>query len=70
MAVRNIIAVDLGATSGRVMLAVWDGAAQQISLREVHRFANGFVKQIVGTWTASSRKSLPASVNWIATAQF
>ncbi|OIV47140.1 rhamnulokinase [Sodalis sp. TME1] len=45
MAMRNIIAVDLGATSGRVMLATWDGAAQQISLREVHRFANGFVKQ-------------------------
>lgn len=45
MAMRNIIAVDLGATSGRVMLATWDGAAQQISLRKVHRFANGFVKQ-------------------------
>lgn len=45
MAVRNVIAVDLGATSGRIMLAVWDDVAKQISLKEVHRFANGFVQQ-------------------------
>lgn len=45
MAVRNVIAVDLGATSGRAMLAVWDNVAQQISLKEIHRFANGFVQQ-------------------------
>ena len=35
---RNIAAVDLGAASGRVMLARFDG--QKLSLEEVHRFAN------------------------------
>lgn len=40
MSKRNIVAIDLGASSGRVMLAQWDGALQQIVLREVRRFAN------------------------------
>lgn len=40
MSKRNIVAVDLGASSGRVMLAQWDAAARHLSLREVHRFAN------------------------------
>lgn len=35
---RGYLAVDLGAESGRVMLAVLGGGA--ISLREIHRFAN------------------------------
>ena len=34
----NIIAIDLGATSGRVMDAAFDGA--QLQLREAHRFPN------------------------------
>jgi len=33
-------AVDLGATSGRVILGSWSGG--QLSLQEVHRFPNGF----------------------------
>ena len=40
MSKRNIVAVDLGASSGRVMLAEWCAASQHISLREVRRFAN------------------------------
>ncbi len=38
MVTRNIAAVDLGAESGRVMLARFDG--RQLSLEEVHRFPN------------------------------
>ncbi len=38
MTTRNIAAVDLGAGSGRVLLIRFDG--QQLSLEEVHRFAN------------------------------
>lgn len=34
----NFLAVDLGASSGRVMLGGWDGA--RFALRELHRFAN------------------------------
>lgn len=38
MTTRNVAAVDLGAESGRVMLARFDGAS--ISLEEAHRFPN------------------------------
>jgi rhamnulokinase len=38
MATRNVAAVDLGAESGRVILARFDG--RQVTLEEVHRFAN------------------------------
>jgi len=37
---RNIVAIDLGASSGRVMLARWDAAQRQLALREVRRFEN------------------------------
>ncbi len=43
MAVRNIVAIDLGASSGRVMLATWHTDRQAITLEEIHRFTNGFV---------------------------
>src|SRR5207247_10952522 len=38
VATRNVAAVDLGASSGRVLLARFDG--RQVSLEEVHRFPN------------------------------
>ena len=38
MATRNVAAVDLGAESGRVILARFDG--QHLSLEEMHRFPN------------------------------
>lgn len=38
MATRNLAAIDLGAESGRVMLARFDG--RQLSLEEAHRFPN------------------------------
>lgn len=38
MATRNVAAVDLGAESGRVILARFDG--REVTLEEVHRFAN------------------------------
>ena len=41
----NFLAIDMGASSGRVMLGQWDG--QQFDLRELHRFPNGPV-QVMG----------------------
>ncbi|MCK3657752.1 rhamnulokinase [Pasteurellaceae bacterium Pebbles2] len=41
----NIAAVDLGASSGRVMLATYDTQTQEISLKEIHRFKNQFISQ-------------------------
>ena len=38
MATRNIAAVDLGASSGRVLLVRFDG--RQLSLEEAYRFPN------------------------------
>ena len=35
----NFLAVDLGASNGRVLLANWDGG--RFTLRELHRFSNG-----------------------------
>ncbi len=40
---KSYIAVDLGAESGRVMLAALD--AEKLSLREIHRFPNGPIQQ-------------------------
>ncbi|PJG84679.1 rhamnulokinase [Conservatibacter flavescens] len=40
MTILNIAAVDLGASSGRVMLATYHTEQQQISLTEMHRFKN------------------------------
>lgn len=35
----NFLAIDLGASNGRVVLGAWDG--QRFDLHELHRFANG-----------------------------
>jgi rhamnulokinase len=37
----NFLSIDLGASSGRVLLARWDGA--RFDLQELHRFPNGAV---------------------------
>jgi rhamnulokinase len=39
----NIAAVDLGASSGRVILASYDPVDGSLSMQEMHRFANGMV---------------------------
>ncbi|NIF59953.1 rhamnulokinase [Enterobacter sp. Ap-916] len=44
MTFSHSVAVDLGASSGRVMLACYDQAARQISLREIHRFTNSLIR--------------------------
>jgi rhamnulokinase len=38
--VDSFIAIDIGASSGRLMLSRWEN--EQISLEEIHRFKNGF----------------------------
>ena len=38
----NFVAVDLGASSGRLVVGCWNG--QQFVLQELHRFANGSVR--------------------------
>lgn len=37
----NFVAIDLGASSGRLAVGCWDG--RQFELQELHRFANGYV---------------------------
>ena len=52
-ATADYLAIDLGASSGRGMLGSFDG--QRLSLREVHRFANGPVNSASGPcWDASA----------------
>ena len=46
MCEKNYIAIDLGASSGRVMLGRWDGKA--LDLQELHRFSNDAVR-VCGT---------------------
>ncbi len=41
MTFRNCVAVDLGASSGRVMLARYSRECRSLMLREIHRFNNG-----------------------------
>lgn len=41
MSIRHIAAIDLGASSGRVMLATYNTQDLTIALEEVHRFTNG-----------------------------
>ncbi|MEX5384984.1 rhamnulokinase [Cronobacter muytjensii] len=51
MTIRHSVAVDLGASSGRVMLARYDNQEQRLTLQEIHRFANG-LRRVDGfdTW--------------------
>ncbi|MFM2485015.1 rhamnulokinase [Celerinatantimonas yamalensis] len=41
----QVVAVDLGATSARVMLAQFDPLNQSLKLQQIHRFANHLVKR-------------------------
>ncbi|WP_421550522.1 rhamnulokinase [Kluyvera intermedia] len=51
MTFRHCVAVDLGASSGRVMLARFDADTRLLSLREIHRFVNNLHKQVgFDTW--------------------
>lgn len=45
MTFRHCVAVDLGASSGRVMLARYDSKHRTLTLREIHRFVNCLQKQ-------------------------
>lgn len=44
MSYRHCVAVDLGASSGRVMLAGYQPGQQTLALREIHRFTNSLQK--------------------------
>jgi rhamnulokinase len=57
---RRYLAVDLGASSGRVVLGEWDGS--RFALSEIHRFANGPVRiqdglysDVLGLWQEYQR---------------
>lgn len=45
MTIIHCVAVDLGASSGRTMLASFDREHSTLSLREIHRFSNNLVRQ-------------------------
>ncbi len=44
MSIRHCVAVDLGASSGRVMLASYQSGPRALTLREIHRFTNSLQK--------------------------
>ncbi|OWA33942.1 rhamnulokinase [Saccharibacillus sp. O16] len=46
--IKNVLAVDLGASSGRVMLASFDGYT--LTLREIHRFDNAPIEDSGGLY--------------------
>lgn len=51
--IKRVLAVDLGASSGRVMLASFDGSA--LTLREIHRFDNAPIEDGGGLyWDAEA----------------
>ena len=55
MTIIHCVAVDLGASSGRTMLARFDSEHSTLSLREIHRFTNKLVKQDgFDTWDIDS----------------
>ncbi|ECG8260571.1 rhamnulokinase [Salmonella bongori] len=55
MTFRHCVAVDLGASSGRVMLARYDCDHRTLSLREIHRFTNCLQKTAgFDTWDIDS----------------
>lgn len=58
MTFRHCVAVDLGASSGRVMLARYDSDQRALSLREIHRFVN-CLQNVDGfaTWDIDSLES-------------
>ncbi|EHD23311.1 hypothetical protein BrE312_3983 [Brenneria sp. EniD312] len=45
MAVKNIVAVDLGASSRRVMPATFQTTRQHLALKEIHSFSNQLILQ-------------------------
>lgn len=45
MTTRHIVAIDLGASSGRVMLASYHLGTQKLTLKEIRRFANQLVSR-------------------------
>ncbi|MFP1557884.1 hypothetical protein ACLB1T_13135 [Escherichia coli] len=58
MTFRNCVAVDLGASSGRVMLARYERECRSLTLREIHRFKNGLHSQNgYVTWNVDSLES-------------
>ena len=58
MTFRNCVAVDLGASSGRVMLARFERECRSLTLREIHRFNNGLHSQNgYVTWDVDSLES-------------
>lgn len=58
MTFRNCVAVDLGASSGRVMLARYERECRSLTLREIHRFKNGLHSQNgYVTWDVDSLES-------------
>lgn len=45
MNIRHVVAIDLGTSSGRVMLACYDVHNKKLSLDEIHRFTNHLITE-------------------------
>ena len=60
MSIRHCVAVDLGASSGRVMLASYQPGPRALTLREIHRFTNSLQKvDGFDCWDVDSRRRDP-----------
>ena len=67
MGSKHYIAFDLGASSGRAVLGIFDGS--KIQLEEIHRFPNGNVhafQEGVGALTARSPLAMVVPVDSLA----
>ena len=60
MATKNVLAFDLGASSGRGMLAHFDG--NRITLEEVHRFEHNF--SMLDGCNERRHAQMPGTVIW------
>lgn len=62
MSIRHCVAVDLGASSGRVMLASYQPGPRALTLREIHRFTNSLQKvDGFDCWDVDSPKARSAA---------
>ncbi len=64
MSFRHCVAVDLGASSGRVMLASYECGPRTLTLREIHRFTNSLQRWMATTAGMSTVWKAKFAAGW------